>query len=368
MDLLVQLILGNLSVIKSLQRSMWIDWLFVSVQKAFSILRVDSSISPKVYIIVAAMSVSPFASARTYQLPTNQSNIIGESESLSIEKTTTLSKIAIDQRIGFDTLFLANKQFLSDSVVPGDKVKLPLEYILPNVSHEGIVINLPEQRLYYFHPDNKRVSIYPIGIGKSGWETPEMTSAISEIRKRPTWTPPASIRRAYIAADIHLPASIPPGPNNPLGSYAMRLGSTNILVHGTSNPAGVGRRVSSGCIRLYEEDITELASLVELGTPVQIVNQPIKWTRNDKGDFIEAHQPLARLDSKDITDSNHDAQKPDQHKHTLHHGFRVAESRGGLPARLQAERFAHDMLIKRALFTGLPQLVDTNIDTSISKP
>lgn len=299
------------------------------------------------------------AHARTYDLVAESAYIIGEITQLTVTESASLTQIAVDQQVGFDALYSANKQFVTDRIPSGSTLRLPLQYILPDVRREGIVINLPELRLYFFHADKKRVSVYPIGIGKSGWDTPLMTTAVSSIRKNPMWTPPASIRKALAADGVSLPLSIPPGPDNPLGSYAMRLGDTNILIHGNANPQGVGRRVSSGCIRLYEVDIEELASWVLPGTPVSIINQPIKWARQSETDYLEAHQPLARIVSASSAESSVSNDEPHavQLKFALHHGFRRAEKTAGINARKSAEHFAHELQSSRQLFTGIPQRV-----------
>lgn len=312
-------------------------------------------------LLVALLVGLPFAThARTYDFTPGSADIVGKLTELNATATSSLTQIAIDQKVGFDALYSANKRFATDQIPAGSTLTLPLQYILPDVKREGIVINLPELRLYFFHPDKERVSIYPIGIGRSGWDTPLMVSAVSSIRKNPTWTPPASIRKAYAADGVSLPISIPPGPDNPLGSYAMRLGSTNILIHGNASPKGVGRRVSSGCIRLYEADIKELAGWVVPGTPVNIINQPIKWARQADNDFIEAHQPLAKIviaSGETELNSSSDGAHAKQRKYVLHSGFRRAERVAGSDARKNAEQFAHQLQSSRQLFTGIPQRV-----------
>lgn len=311
-------------------------------------------------LVALLVALSSVANARTYDLTAGSADMVGEIIELKASTTSSLTQIAVDQQVGFDALYSANKQFATDRIPSGSTLTLPLQHILPDVQREGVVINLPELRLYFFHSDKKRVSIYPIGIGRSGWDTPLMTSAVSSIRKHPTWTPPASIRKAYAADGVSLPVSIPPGPDNPLGSYAMRLGNTNILIHGNANPEGVGRRVSSGCIRLYEADIEELATWVVPGTPVTIINQPIKWTRQSEDDFLEAHQPLARIvdgsGESEVNSSNGDA-RAELPKYALHNGFRKAEKTAGIEARKNAELFAHERHRYHQLFTGMPQRV-----------
>lgn len=199
--------------------------------------------------------------ARTYTLNKEFPDVVGHSRSIKTASDDTLTQIALRHRVGIDVLLAANAHIVSSLTAPlliGTSVTLPQQHVLPDVEQVGIVINLPELRLYYFPPDKQEVRVYPVGVGRSGWSTPEMKSTLTEKRHKPAWRPPASIRQEAAEAGINLPAFFPPGPDNPLGEYALRIGSTNYLIHGTNNPAGVGMRVSHGCIRMYSEDIKEL--------------------------------------------------------------------------------------------------------------
>ena len=95
--------------------------------------------------------------------------------------------------------------------------------------------------------------VLPIGIGDIGRETPEMTTTVIAKNPNPTWVPGPMVRKSWLEQKgIGLPAVVPPGPDNPLGKFAMRLGYGNrdYLIHGTNKDFGVGLRVSAGCIRL----------------------------------------------------------------------------------------------------------------------
>jgi L,D-transpeptidase ErfK/SrfK len=128
--------------------------------------------------------------------------------------------------------------------------------VLPDAPRSGVVINLPAMRLFYYPPRASKdapqeVVTHPIGIGKVGWSTPEGRTKVTQRTKDPTWTPPLSVRREHEKNGDPLPARVPPGPDNPLGRHAMRLGWPSYLIHGTNKPYGVGMRASAGCIRLY---------------------------------------------------------------------------------------------------------------------
>jgi L,D-transpeptidase ErfK/SrfK len=148
---------------------------------------------------------------------------------------------------------------------------VPDARLLPDGKRKGIVVNLGDLRLYHFQGGGK-VSAYPIGIAKDGYATPLGVTQVRAKREKPTWIPGPSARRD----DPKLPRRVEPGPDNPLGDYALYLGWRSYLIHGTNDPRGVGRHSSRGCIRLYPADIAELYGRVRPGTPVRVVNEPIK--------------------------------------------------------------------------------------------
>ena len=170
--------------------------------------------------------------------------------------------------------------------------------LLPDAPREGIVINIAELRLYYYPPGKNSVTVYPIGIGQLGGDTltPTMVTTVSDKRANPTWTPTANIRARYKAQGIELPAVVPAGPDNPMGHHAIRLAAYGgvYLLHGTNADFGIGMRVSSGCIRLRDDDIKTLFSQVTPGTKVNIINTPIKVSAEPNGArLVEVHQPLS---------------------------------------------------------------------------
>ncbi len=163
---------------------------------------------------------------------------------------------------------------------------LPTIWILPTTRHEQLVINLPEQRLFYFTRSNASVQTFPIGIGDEGWETPLGTFYIFDKREKPTWYIPKSLQEKYGMK------MMPPGPDNPMGDYVMKFSAGAYGVHGTNMPWGVGGLVSHGCIRLYPEDIQLLYSQVKIGTKLEIIYEPVKLGQRNGHIFIEAHPDI----------------------------------------------------------------------------
>ncbi|MDU1367423.1 MAG: L,D-transpeptidase family protein [Klebsiella michiganensis] len=246
--------------------------------------------------LLSALSASHAAWAVDYPLPPANSRLIGENQFWTVQEGDRNLQ-AIARR--FDTAAMlileANDTIAPVQPKPGTQVLIPSQMLLPDVPREGIVVNLAELRLYYFPPGVNQVQVYPLGIGQQGLETPEMTTRIGQKIPNPTWTPTAGIRARSLEKGIKLPPVVPAGPNNPLGRYALRLayGNGEYLIHGTSAPDSVGLRVSSGCMRMNAADIQSLFNQVKSGTPVRIINQPVKFAVEPDGKrYVEVHRPL----------------------------------------------------------------------------
>jgi L,D-transpeptidase ErfK/SrfK len=247
---------------------------------------------------LVAVAGSECAWATVYTLPSRDAAVVGEDQSVVTVYEDTLYDLAAKFSLGSEELIRVNPNV--DPWLPGDgKILLvPGRHILPPGPREGIVVNLPEHRLY-FYPKPKRngpieVITYPVSIGKMDWRTPLGVTHVIGKQKDPTWYPPQSVRKEHAEAGDPLPPSVPPGPDNPLGAYAMRLAAGNgtYLIHGTNNPIAVGLAVTHGCIRMYPDDVAALFPLVPVGTPVRLINQPVKVAWVDGELLLEAHPPV----------------------------------------------------------------------------
>ncbi|MDO6406171.1 L,D-transpeptidase family protein [Pantoea phytobeneficialis] len=254
-------------------------------------------------LLLSCWGLSAPALATEYPLPEAGSRLIGENTLTVVpDDKRPLESIASHYKIGLLGMLEANPGV--DPWLPkaGTQLTVPLQMLLPDTPHEGIVINLAELRLYYYPKGEDRVIVYPIGIGQLGAATPVMVTSISQKIPNPTWTPTPNIRKRYAKEGITLPGVVPAGPDNPMGLFAMRLarGTGQYLIHGTNADFGIGMRVSSGCIRLRPEDIEALFASVPKGTRVQVINQPVKYAIEPDGKrYIEVHQPLSRTDKDD---------------------------------------------------------------------
>jgi L,D-transpeptidase ErfK/SrfK len=238
------------------------------------------------------------AHARVYPLPQDGSTVIGEDSAVTTVYEDTLPELAQRYSLGYYEIIRANPGV--DVWIPGAdrKLTLPGKRILPPGPREGIVVNLPEHRLYYYPKPRKGeepvVITYPVSIGKMDWRTPlGETRIVSKVRN-PSWYPPESVRKEHADRGDELPKVVPAGPDNPLGAFAMRLGvgGGSYLIHGTNNPVAVGMAVTHGCIRMYPEDVAALFPLVPVGTKVRLVNEPVKvaWVTGQL--LIEVHPPV----------------------------------------------------------------------------
>ena len=247
--------------------------------------------------MLLACLVGP-AGATVYELPENGAAVFGTDEHIKSTYQDTLLDIARRYSLGYEEIIRANPHV--DMWLPGEgtDILLPGRRILPPGPHEGIVVNLPEHRLYYFPKPKKGdkpvVITYPVSIGKMDWSTPLGQTQVISKQKHPSWYPPESVRKEHIANGDPLPKVVPAGPDNPLGDYAMRLavGGGSYMLHGTNNPMAVGMAITHGCIRMYPEDVAALFPLVAVGTKVWLINDPVKVAYVDGELLLEAHPPV----------------------------------------------------------------------------
>ena len=250
--------------------------------------------------VKSVRTVLPFPGHREKEIERNRfpvargEDVIGRLAIIRLEEGDTLPDIARHFSLGINTISEANPGV--DVWVPeaGERVLLPLSFILPDTPRKGIVVNLAAMRLFRYKEDGTSlvVTTYPIGVGTS--ERPTPTGSMRVVRKavRPTWYVPASIAREHRKKGDILPAAVPPGPENPLGEYALYLSKSGYLIHGTNKPASIGLTATNGCMRLYPENVKMLFDDTPVKTPVLIVNQPYLIGQRNGVLYLEAHAPL----------------------------------------------------------------------------
>lgn len=245
------------------------------------------------------------ANATTYAMPENSGDsvITQYPDGVAVtraEQDETLLDVARRFLLGQTEIVRINPDVDRWLVRKGEIVRLSNMRILPDSPHNGITLNISEYRMYYYPPTKKgekprQVMSYAHGVGRQDWKTPLGKTKVARKIMNPSWHPPESIRREHAANGDPLPAIVPPGPHNPLGSRALYLDLPGeYRIHGTDIDKihGIGMQITHGCVRMYPEDVEELYDLVSVGTPVYIVKQPIKvgWLNNVL--YVEAHPDL----------------------------------------------------------------------------
>lgn len=247
----------------------------------------------------AIVLLSSAAYAEVYHMPAAGDDVVGQTTQVKSQRGDTLISIGDRYGISMHEMLEANRHLglrasqANNPLGYGKLVTVPTQFILPPF-RKGVVVNIPELRLYYFSSDGQYVYTYPLGLGRMDWRTPLASTTIVEKEVNPTWNVPKSIHKFVLEqTGRSLPSSIGPGPDNPLGQYAMRLGLRSYLIHGTNQPWTIGKYVSSGCIRMHNRDVEELFQMAKVGTPVKIINHALKagWLNGQL--YLESQEPMS---------------------------------------------------------------------------
>lgn len=229
----------------------------------------------------------------------NKDDVVGRLAVIRLEKGDTLPDIARHFSLGIKEISASNPGVDIWAPEAGGRIMLPLSFILPDIPRNGIVINTAAMRLFHFKENGTSlaVSTYPVGIGSIERPSPMGKMYVARKMTRPTWYVPASIAMDHWKKGDPLPAKVPPGPQNPLGEYALYLSKPSYLIHGTNKPSSIGLRATNGCIRLYPEDIKKLYENTPVNTPVHIVNQPYLIGSHNGVIYMEVHASIEELDT-----------------------------------------------------------------------
>jgi L,D-transpeptidase ErfK/SrfK len=223
-------------------------------------------------------------------------DVVGHLQIVKVLPHQTLSDIGRLFNVGFEEMTRANPNVDPWLPKPGTPVVVPTQYVLPDAPRRGIVVNLAAMRLFYYPPHKhgqpQVVITHPVGIGRRGWKTPQGTTRVLWHEKNPVWHVPSSIRAEHAKEGAPLPKVVGPGPDNPLGDYALHLGWPGYLIHGTNKPVSVGLRVSHGCVHLFPEDIAQIFKMVPNGTEVRVVNEPYVFGWRDGRLYLQSFGPL----------------------------------------------------------------------------
>ena len=311
------------------------------------------------------------AAATIFDLPQDGEDVVGAISSVTATYDDTLVDIARRHGLGYQDIVRANPDVNVWLPGEGTEVVLPTRFVLPPGPRTGLILNLAEYRMYYFPEpqagETAKVHTYPMSIGRMDWETPLGRTKIVAMAKNPAWYPPQSVRDEHAADGDPLPRIVPPGPANPLGSRALRLAIPGYLIHGTNRPAGVGMRVSHGCIRMFPEDIEFLFEQVRVNTSVRIIDVPVKIGWEGEALIVEVHplleipQPLVAASMQQIEELDADVEIPavesvskDPLTHVTEQFVAVTAERAG-----QLDWDLIEALVERS--NGIPEVVGESI-------
>ncbi|WP_347709762.1 L,D-transpeptidase family protein [Halomonas llamarensis] len=247
-------------------------------------------------------SAQPDPKANGYYALPVQGDFVGQDYDVIANKDDTLLDIARVHNVGYEEIQAANPDVSLWVPGEGTSVTIPRRHILPDVERKGIVINIAELRLYYYPEAEEgqppQVATYPIGIGREGYDTPLGITRTTMRLEQPAWYPPSSMRKEAAERGDPPPEVVPPGPDNPLGEYAILLDIPGYLIHGTNQPDGIGMRASRGCIRMYPEDIESVFDEVPTNTQVNIIDHPIKVGEDEQGNtYLQVFKSVEGVES-----------------------------------------------------------------------
>ncbi len=238
-------------------------------------------------------------SEETQKLPPyDKGNVfsVGKIQKYTIEEEDTLIDVSRHFELGYIELISANPSVDPWTPTPGQEITIPSFKLLPRATQKGIVVNLAQMRVYYFK-NKKEIITYPIGIGRDGMNTPQGKTYLTAKKANPVWIPTERMREEK----KWLPKVIRAGNHNPLGRHALYLGWPTFLIHGSNKPWAIGRRVSSGCMRMYPENVKTLFDMVPINIPVTIVSQPILVAEIDNKLYLEANPSKRQGNDIEIT-------------------------------------------------------------------
>ncbi len=240
---------------------------------------------PAIYCLVMLLSFAPLLAA-------GSDTLIGGERIYTIQKGDSLVLIAAKLGVDWQIIARENNVDPAQLLKIGRTLKVSAKKIVPRNVANGIIINIPDRTLYYFK-DGKMAGASPVGLGNIDWETPTGTFTITSKQKDPTWHVPEAIQAEMAMKGQPVKTSVPPGPDNPLGKYALRTSLEGILLHETIWPTTVYQFRSHGCIRVPSELMEKLFGDVRVGTKGEIIYEPIKIAVTAEGRvFLEVHRDI----------------------------------------------------------------------------
>ena len=238
-------------------------------------------------IVLIPLTLIFGAGAASAQEPSASPAIVGETQTYTVAPGDGLYAVARARGFAFTALARANGIEKPNLVRAGKTLILPTRCILPPGGREGLLINIPESRLYRFH-EGVLQAVYPATVGLPTWQTPVGAFTITVKVLDPAWTMPEELaRREKVQREV-----VAPGPDNPLGDRWIGTSLAHTGIHSTNVPMTVGRPLSHGCVRLYPEHAHALFEAVAVGDPGEFVYAPVKAALDGESVVIEVHPDI----------------------------------------------------------------------------
>jgi L,D-transpeptidase ErfK/SrfK len=222
--------------------------------------------------------------------------IIGGDTLYVVQQGDCLISIGGKLGVNWGTIADQNCIDINERLQIGDQLLVNARRIVPRIVSDGIIINIPEGMLYFFK--NGNLTALPVGLGKSDkkWHTPIGKFKITDKAKDPIWRVPLSIQEEMRMNGETVEKMREPGPNNPLGRYALRTSIAEILIHATIWPTTIHQYRSHGCIRMLPEHIEKLFEQVAISTAGQLIYEPVKVAYTQEGRvFLEVHRDIYKM-------------------------------------------------------------------------
>ena len=228
----------------------------------------------------------------------NSDRIVGSRGIYTVVKADTIRLVAAKLGVTKQHLRSMNRLDAKANLKIGQKLAYNNRKIIPQQIEDGIIINIPDRTLYYFQ-QGALVTSLPVALGsvtkneKYVWQTPIGKFRITAKMKDPTWTVPISIQTEMEEHGKEVITSIPPGPENPLGKYAIKTSIPGIMIHSTTKPSSIYGFSSHGCIRLSPDQMKEFFPQIKVNTRGEIIYRPVKLAVTENGRvFLEVHHDV----------------------------------------------------------------------------
>lgn len=252
--------------------------------------------------VVGLLALAATLAAGTGQAQALSTQVVGGETSYTVQPGDTLGLIGSHFGVERDNLARqthTDPDFKVAHIWVGEQLTFSNRHIVPNVQRNGLLLNIAQRMLYLFR-DGRLVAAHPIAVGVPDWQTPLGAFHVVSKAANPTWHVPHNIQEEMRNEGQVVRASVPPGPDNPLGKYWLGLSLHHIGIHGTISPTSIYRYESHGCVRLFPNDIESLFHQVRAGEPGRIVYMPVQLARTADGHiYLEVDEDVYNRGPRD---------------------------------------------------------------------